>query len=148
MTTTYIGIYLHAVEHAAKNLHLRYAQNHPNPDEDSSRAPTLITTNNKTDVDYPPLPHLLPMMPPDTISTQTPNPTPKTDSVSKNHIHSLNNNPTNLPLIHPCNTPSLYDSLNSFDVINLYRIFGYLCFCNQNTLYLPLRMAISSTPEN
>ena len=70
------------------------------------------------------------MMPPDTISPQTPNPPDKTDSISQTHIHSHNNNPTNLPLIHPCNTPSLYESLNSFDAINIYRIFGCLCLCN------------------
>ena len=70
------------------------------------------------------------MMPPDTISPQTPNPPPKTDYLSQTHIHSHNNNPTNLPLIHPCDTPSLYGSLNSFDVINLYRIFAWRRLCN------------------
>ena len=103
---------LNPVGHATKKLHLRYAQPHPKPTSHASSAPILITTDNETYADDPPLPHLLPMMPPDTISPQTPNPPTKTDYVSQTHIHSLHDYTTNLPLIHPCKTPSLSDSLN------------------------------------
>ena len=109
ITTAYIFMLLAMLP---KNRHLRYAQNQPKQTVHASSSPTLITTDNETDADDPPLPHLLPMMPPDTISTQTPNPPTKTDYVSQTHIHSINNYPTNLPVIQYSETPSLSDSLN------------------------------------